>query len=138
MLVMPSYYEPFGIVALEAMACGRPVIATSVGGLPEFMEHGRQGYLVPPGDHLQLARRIVELLEHPELGGAMGKAGLRRSHLYTWTAAANMTCNLYNQTVQAGCGKEDSRVVYGLQRELMRGLEKELRPGVRDLLSINN
>ncbi len=135
MLVIPSYYEPFGIVALEAMACGRPVIASSVGGLPEFIEHGQQGYLVPPGDHLQLARRIVELLEHPELDMAMGKAALRRSHSYTWKAAADMTCSLYNQARQAGSRKEDSRVVYGLERELMRGLDPDLRPGMRDLLS---
>src|SRR5207237_2666762 len=58
-VVMPSYYEPFGIVALEAMSCGRPVIASRVGGLIEIIEDGVQGYLVPPGDYLELARRLT-------------------------------------------------------------------------------
>lgn len=57
LVAVPSSYEPFGIVALEAMACARPLVASRTGGLMEIVEHGVDGYLVEPGDDLDLARR---------------------------------------------------------------------------------
>ncbi|MEH2069710.1 MAG: glycosyltransferase [Nostoc sp.] len=65
--VMPSYYEPFGLVAIEAMAAGTPVIASNVGGLQHTVVHGETGLLVPPRDSKALAIAIHNLLENPIL-----------------------------------------------------------------------
>ena len=62
MAVVPSLYEPFGLVALEALACGVPVIATAVGGWNEIVVHGDCGLLVPPGDPAALAQALQRLL----------------------------------------------------------------------------
>ena len=72
--VMPSYYESFGLVALEAMACGTPVIAARVGGLKSFITSGETGYLVPWRCAEPYARRLDVLLANPALQAAMGKA----------------------------------------------------------------
>ena len=66
LLLLPSDTESFGLVALEAMACQVPVIASRVGGLPEVVRDGRDGFLVTPGDVTTMAARAVELLMDPE------------------------------------------------------------------------
>jgi len=73
--VLPSLYEGFGIAILEAMAAGKPVVATTVGGIPEFVVPGQSGFLVPPGDAHALARAIKQLLDEPEKARAMGRQG---------------------------------------------------------------
>lgn len=73
--VLPSLYEGFGISILEAMAVGRPVIATSVGGIPEFVTHDVTGLLVEPGDVTALAGAIRQVLENPEKASQMGLEG---------------------------------------------------------------
>ena len=77
-LVVPSIYEPLGIVALEAMARGRPVVASAVGGLPEVVEDGKTGVLVPAGRVIELAAAINRLLDSPQTRQSMGRAGLQR------------------------------------------------------------
>ena len=77
---LPSIAEPFGIAALEALACGRPVVASAVGGLPEFIEDGRNGLLVAPGDPEALACALRRLLEDGALRAALGEAGRRTAH----------------------------------------------------------
>jgi glycosyltransferase involved in cell wall biosynthesis len=77
-LVQPSLAEGFGMAALEAMAAGLPVVASSVGGLPELIEDGRTGYVVPPGDPATLAARLRHLVLHADLREAMGAAGRAR------------------------------------------------------------
>jgi len=73
LFLLPSQLESFGLAALEAMACEVPVIATNVGGLPEVVEHGVDGYLVEPGDVPAAARHAIEILSRADRGREMGK-----------------------------------------------------------------
>lgn len=75
--VIPSIVEAFGLVTVEAMACGKPVIGTNVGGIPDTIKNGINGYLVNPKDPKSLAEKIVFLLESPSLAKRMGKKGRR-------------------------------------------------------------
>jgi glycosyltransferase involved in cell wall biosynthesis len=88
-VVIPSYYEPFGIVALEAMACGRPVIVSQVGGLAEIVADRQQGFVVPFGNYMELAQRLVELLQNPALRRQMGKAARLRASEFGWSGCAD-------------------------------------------------
>lgn len=75
--VVPSTgSETFGLAALEAFACGRPVVATDSGGLPELVQDGHTGWVVPRGDAEALAMRVRWLLDHPERARSFGRAGL--------------------------------------------------------------
>ncbi|MCK8114683.1 glycosyltransferase family 4 protein [Anaerosoma tenue] len=76
-VVVPSLSEAFGLVAAEASALGKPVVATNTGGLPEVVEDGVSGLLVPPRDPAGLADAIVRLLEDPAMRARMGEAGQR-------------------------------------------------------------
>jgi len=78
-LIPSIWHEPFGIVALEAMAAGRPVIASRMGGLAEVIEDGVSGLLVPAGDPNALRNAMQYLLENPRLGDEMGSAAERRA-----------------------------------------------------------
>ncbi|MDB5101543.1 MAG: glycosyl transferase family 1 [Cyanobacteria bacterium RYN_339] len=80
LFVAPSRYEPFGMIYLEAMACGKAVVGTSVGGVPEIIQHGRTGYLVPPDDPEALAQALRELLQYPSWRERMGEAAREHVH----------------------------------------------------------
>lgn len=71
--------EPFGLVLIEAMACGRPVVATAAGGVLDIVEDGITGLLVPPGDVESTARAAIRILSAPDLAGSMGRMGRRRA-----------------------------------------------------------
>lgn len=101
MTVMPSYYESFGMVALEAMACGKPVIASRVGGLTTTVQDGVTGYLVPEGDPRALAARIAALLDDPALRGRLGRAAMRWAAQYRWSGVAESVVRLYAEFVAA-------------------------------------
>ncbi len=75
--VLPSLWEGFGTAIIEALACGVPVVATRVGGIPEIVEHGVDGLLVPPGRARALAESILRLLDNPSLRADMIYRGLR-------------------------------------------------------------
>ena len=74
--VIPSLYEPLGIVTIEAMACGVPVIGTNVDGIPDVIEDGENGILVPPGDDKRLAEAIMKLLADEETRNRFAREGL--------------------------------------------------------------
>jgi starch synthase len=99
--VCPSVYEPFGLINLEAMACGLPVVATAVGGIPEIVLDGVTGYLVQvPGEEEGLGSalfdRVFVLLSDPDKARAMGAAGRQRVlEEFTWQAIAARTVELY-------------------------------------------
>ena len=78
LVVIPSQAEPFGRVALEAMAAGRPVIGTRAGGLPDIVADGQTGRLVPPGDHEALATAVKDVLWDRKVAQQMGEAGRKR------------------------------------------------------------
>jgi glycosyltransferase involved in cell wall biosynthesis len=78
LLALPSHYEPFGRVLIEAMAAGKPTVGTQVGGIPDIIEDGVTGLLVPPGSPDALAKAITTILEDPIKARQMGDAGQRR------------------------------------------------------------
>jgi glycosyltransferase involved in cell wall biosynthesis len=81
--VVPSLYEPFGLVALEAMACGVPVVASAVGGLKEIVQEGASGLLVPPGDSVALAQALVTLLTNEPLRLRLAEGARRRAEEFS-------------------------------------------------------
>jgi len=96
--VCPSVYEPLGIVNLEAMACGIPVVASAVGGIPEVVNEGMTGLLVPPDDPAALAEALGRVLADPAAARAMGTAGRRRAvEYFSWSAVAEQTAALYRE-----------------------------------------
>jgi N-acetyl-alpha-D-glucosaminyl L-malate synthase BshA len=78
-MLLPSEKESFGLVALEAMACGVPTVGSTAGGIPELITHGTTGYLAPIGDTRQMADYVIRLLCNPELYEAMSAACLERA-----------------------------------------------------------
>jgi glycosyltransferase involved in cell wall biosynthesis len=97
--VMPSLVEPFGIVVLEAWRAGTPVIATSRGGPPEFVEDGRTGLLVDPTDVPAMAAALDRLLRDPGLRRRIGEAGRGEMARFTWSAITDRYLQIYDQVV---------------------------------------
>lgn len=97
MVVMPSRYESFGMVALEAMACGTPVVASKVGGLAFSVQDGRTGFLVPDGDAETMATRIRLLLKDNDLRQQLGQQAAQWAHRYSWSVIANQIVELYQE-----------------------------------------
>lgn len=95
--VLPSLYESFGMVALESMACGTPVIASKVGGLNDTIEDGQAGYLVPEGNAEALAEKIDRLLRDDSLRGLMGKQAVHHARKYSWESIARRINALYSR-----------------------------------------
>ena len=109
----PSVYEPFGIINLEAMACGAPVVASATGGIKEVVVNDETGYLVPfapdpvtgfPNDPQQFAKnlgaKVTALLADPEKCRRFGLAGRKRvEDIFSWTSVAAQTAELYRQLI---------------------------------------
>lgn len=101
-VVCTPWYEPFGIVALEAMACGVPVVAAAVGGLLDTVVHGVTGVLVPPRDPVALAAELRRLFSDEPTRAALGAAGRERaSARYSWDRIAADTARAYQRLTAA-------------------------------------
>lgn len=97
--------ESFGIVALEGMASGRPVVATRHGGLAEIIEHGRTGLLVKPGSSEELASSLLLLLQDSQLRKRLGENGRRVAvERYSWDVVLTRLLEIYNAVVSSGGG----------------------------------
>ncbi|MEU1123655.1 D-inositol-3-phosphate glycosyltransferase [Streptomyces sp. NPDC005899] len=94
-LVMPSYSESFGLVAIEAQAAGTPVIAAAVGGLPVAVRDGVSGFLIPGHDPEAYARALARFADSPELADRMGTAAAAHAQSFGWDTAASATAEVY-------------------------------------------
>jgi glycogen synthase len=111
----PSLYEPFGIINLEAMSCGTPVVGSAVGGIPEIIVDGETGYLVPlkpvsekifePADpkafQTDFANKLNKILENPELAKKMGEVSRKRAiDVFSWKTIAKQTFDFYQECIE--------------------------------------
>lgn len=95
-VAVPSHYESFGLVALEAMASGAAVVASRAGGLALTVEDGRSGLLFPPDDHVALARQLGRLLDAPELAAELRAGARRRAAEYGWGGVGRRITTIYD------------------------------------------
>jgi D-inositol-3-phosphate glycosyltransferase len=100
-LVMPSLYESFGMVALEAMACGTPVIASEVGGLGYLVQDGVTGYTIPDSDPSMLCEKLSKLLGDNELRVTMGKRAADYATEYAWEKITSAIVKVYDEVANA-------------------------------------
>lgn len=99
--VLPSLFDSFPIAVLEAMAAGLPVVATRVGGVPDVVEDGRTGLLVPPGDSAALADGLRRLVREPATRRSMGQRGQERSRSYSWSEILTRIKGVYDEAIAA-------------------------------------
>src|SRR5690606_36016618 len=100
LLLLPSAKESFGLVALEAMACGVPTVGSNAGGLPEVVEHGETGYLSEIGDVEAMADYAVRLLSNPELYRRFSEQGIQRARVqFSAEKIADQYEELYRQVI---------------------------------------
>src|SRR5512142_2874513 len=99
LVVMPSHYESFGMVALEAMACGTPVIASEVGGLAYLVRDGETGFTVPDQEPELLSEKITWLLEDRDLHRTMSERAVEYAQHYAWEKIASQIVNVYKELV---------------------------------------
>ena len=100
-LVVPSHYESFGLVAVEALACGTPVIASMVGGLPTVIRDGENGLLVPWRRPEAFAERIERVLDDASLRGMLSANARLSVFRYSWESVADRVTSVYHELVAA-------------------------------------
>jgi D-inositol-3-phosphate glycosyltransferase len=98
--LVPSHAESFGLVALEAQACGTPVVAAGVGGLRSIVRHGQTGFLVQPGASAAFAERVWRILSDQPLATNMGRLAVCSSSDFSWERSADELCDLYTQSAR--------------------------------------
>jgi D-inositol-3-phosphate glycosyltransferase len=97
--VLPSRYESFGMVALEAMACGTPVIVTTAGGISSIIKDGQTGFLVPGEDETALAQSILSLVYNNPPKKHLSTNVRNRAMEFTWNTIANQVYSLYGSLI---------------------------------------
>jgi D-inositol-3-phosphate glycosyltransferase len=108
-VVMPSDYESFGMVALEAMASGTPVIASEVGGLAYLVQNGKTGFLFPARDAEVLAERMISLLVDPERRNMMGQAAAQLAKEYSWSATVDQLLAVFEDVLHTSAARINHR-----------------------------
>jgi D-inositol-3-phosphate glycosyltransferase len=98
-VLVPSRSESFGLVALEAQACGVPVVASLVGGLRYVVGHGQGGFLVSRDDAAGFGRRIVDILRAPDLAGSLSTGAVAQASTYPWEDTADRLATVYGELV---------------------------------------
>ena len=99
-VLVPSRSESFGLVALEAQACGTPVVAASVGGLRYVVQDGRSGFLVEGHDPADHAERLLQVLRDPPLAARLGRDAARLALRFTWDATATALLDVYEEVLE--------------------------------------
>jgi len=92
-------FESFGIVLLEAMAAGKPIVATGIAGYRSVLEHGREGLLVEPENESALAEAIIRVLRDPSLRSSMGEQGRLKAQQYDWPIVARRVLSMYERAL---------------------------------------
>lgn len=100
-VVVPSHYESFGMVALEAMACGTPVVASQVGGLAFLVQDGVTGFVVPNGEPELLGQHLIEILLDQALRTRLGAKGAEIARSYSWDIIARRIIGVYTELLSA-------------------------------------
>jgi D-inositol-3-phosphate glycosyltransferase len=99
-VTMPSEYESFGMVALEAMACGTPVVASQVGGLAYLIQDGETGFHIPNQDPVALSDRLTWLVEDDDLHTCMGRKAAEYARNYSWEKITDQIIDVYREVVE--------------------------------------
>ena len=107
--VVPSFYESFGLAALESMACGTPVVASRVGGLSTIVQHGRTGYLKSWRCPEAFAQSLEMIMANEDLRDSMGRAARNRAETLSWDQVAGRLLALYARLDSAGADSETAR-----------------------------
>ena len=125
LVVLPSRWEAFGFVASEALALGRPVVATTGSGLAEVVEHGRSGWLVSPGDAAELEATLARRLAEPDALRRAGEEARRSAARYEAEAVAERLVELYERVLTEGRADRFDHSIY------TRGYRRHFRPEQR-------
>jgi glycosyltransferase involved in cell wall biosynthesis len=99
--VVPSLYEPFGIVAVEGLAMEKAVIGSRTGGIKEIIEDGKSGLLFEPGNHMELADKIKYLLKNNSERRRLEKNARKRAAYFTWEKNARKVTTIYNSLLRS-------------------------------------
>lgn len=97
---LPSRMEGWGLSLMEAMAFKKPVVASRVGGIPELVDHGKNGYLVPYADVRGLSDSLIKILKDKKLARSFGNAARKKVEQFSWERSAEMTLDIYDRALK--------------------------------------